>query len=31
MIGTGDAISTGGHRCMSREIRLALDVAWSNS
>ncbi len=30
MIGTGDAISTGGYRCISKETRSALNVAWSN-
>ena len=31
MIGTGDAISTGGYRCISKETHSALNVAWSNS
>ena len=31
MTGTGDIISTGGYRCISKESRSPVDVAWSNS
>lgn len=31
MFGTGDALSIGGYRCISKESRSPLDVAWSNS